>query len=455
MYSAEVCKKARLSRDARFDGKFFTAVKTTGIYCRTTCPVYPPKEINVEYHPTAMSAANAGFRPCLRCRPDSAPGSPASKGTGATLERALKLIEAGALQKAAVTQLAERLGVSDRYLRKLFHQQLGVSPKTYALYQQCLFAKKLLHQTNMPITDIALASGFESIRRFNDCFKTMVKLTPTEMRRKSNKKSSSLSLELFYRPPFDWLHMQTYLQTRAIEGVEWCDNKGYGRYFVWHGHKGKFNAVHHPAKHKFDVEIELDDISVLKPVVNNIRRVLDLDADLQTIEANLQSALGDNFTLASGIRLPGIWAMYEAGIRAILGQHVSVVAAQQLVNQLVSQLGENNEKGVFFPTPEVVAASDLAFLNIPQSRINTLRDFSHHYVHAKSPHDVDTWQAIKGIGPWTTQYAQMRGASDPDIYLATDLGIKKAQQFVGQNFDPALASPWRSYLNLQLWNKLK
>jgi len=171
MLNAEVCKKARLSRDARFDGKFFTAVKTTGIYCRPICPATSPKEENVTYFPSAIEAANAGYRPCLRCRPDSAPGSPAWKGIDTTLERAIRLINEGALQGGSLQTLAERLGISDRYLRHLFDKHLGVSPKRYALYQQCLFAKQLLHQTKLPITQIALASGLNSVRRFNDCFK--------------------------------------------------------------------------------------------------------------------------------------------------------------------------------------------------------------------------------------------------------------------------------------------
>ena len=203
MLDPQICQKARLSRDPRFDGKFFTAVKTTGIYCRTICPVHPPKEENVSYFASAIEAANAGYRPCLRCRPDSAPGSPAWKGVNTTLERAIKLIDAGALQEGSLPRLAERLGISDRYLRELFSKNLGVSPKTYALYQQCLFAKQLLQQTKLPVTQVALASGFSSIRRFNDCFMAQLKLTPSQMRKSSAKESNALALKLYYRPPYD------------------------------------------------------------------------------------------------------------------------------------------------------------------------------------------------------------------------------------------------------------
>ena len=211
MWDKNVYQKARLSRDPRFDGKFFIAVKTTGIYCRTICPVPLPKEENVEYFPTALSAARAGYRPCLRCRPDSAPGSPAWQGVGSTIARAIKLINQGYLQHASIPELADQLGVSDRHLRNLFTTHIGVSPKSYALYQQCLFAKKLLHQTSLSVTDVALASGFESIRRFNDCFKEQLKLTPTQLRRHPNTIPQPIELELYYRPPFNWLKMIHFL----------------------------------------------------------------------------------------------------------------------------------------------------------------------------------------------------------------------------------------------------
>ena len=183
MLNPDVCQKARLSRDPRFDGKFFTAVKTTGIYCRPICPATTPKEENVLYFASGIEAALAGYRPCLRCRPDSAPGSPAWRGVNTTLDRAIRLIGEGDLHEGSLPSLAEKLGIGERYLRQLFKKHLGISPKAYALYQQCLFAKQLLHQTTLPITDIALTSGFNSIRRFNDCFQSQLGLTPSQIRR--------------------------------------------------------------------------------------------------------------------------------------------------------------------------------------------------------------------------------------------------------------------------------
>ena len=449
-----ICQKARLSRDPRFDGKFFTAVKTTGIYCRTICPVYPPKEENVTYFASAIECATAGYRPCLRCRPDSAPNSPAWKGVNATLDRALRLIDEGSLQQGSLPQLASRLGISDRYLRQLFNKHLGMSPKAYALYQQCLFAKQLLHQTTLPITEVALASGFESVRRFNDCFKSQLKLTPTALRKSSGSQLNTLKLKLYYRPPFDWAFMQNTLATRAIPDLEWCDQECYGRTFNWLGCIGNFTAVHVADKNMFEVEVELDNLKYLKPIINNIRRVLDLDVDLQAVEKDLQNCLTSDFPFRTGIRLPGIWSMFEAGIRAILGQQISIGAARNLVSALVTALGEQDGNKRLFPSPKAIANSEIEFLKIPGSRKQTLRNLAQHYVTHENPNDAQHWLELKGIGPWTVDYAQMRGLSQPDIFLGGDLGIKKALGKAGENFDSQQASPWRSYLTFQLWSQL-
>ncbi len=454
MLSPEICQKARLSRDPRFDGKFFTAVKTTGIYCRPICPATTPKEENVTYFSSAIEAANAGYRPCLRCRPDSAPGSPAWKGVNTTLDRAIRLIDEGVLQDHSLHGLAERLGISDRYLRALFKKYLGISAKQYALYQQCLFAKKLLHQTKLPIIQVSLASGFNSVRRFNDCFQTLLSITPSQIRRAGATKSKALQLQLSYRPPYDWSYVHDFLMARAIPALEWCDEKSYGRTFEWLGNIGSFTAKHIEDKNKFDVTIELDDITHLRVIINNIRRILDLDVDIQAVEQDLRHCCGDALLIKTGLRLPGIWNMFEAGIRAILGQQISVVAACRLVATLVAELGQSSGKNQLFPLPQSIAGSDLDFLKIPASRKQTLRNLAQHYIDSDNPNDPQQWLALKGIGPWTVDYAQLRGLSDPDIYLAGDLAIKKAMMKSTHHFNPEQASPWRSYLTFQLWNQL-
>ncbi len=452
MLSQEVCRKARLSRDARFDGRFFTAVKTTGIYCRSICPATPPKESNVDYYPSAYQAAAAGFRPCLRCRPDSAPQSAAWMGSQALLQRAIKLIDAGRLENQSMHQFAEYLGVSDRYLRQLFVKHLGISPKSYVLYQQCLMAKQLLHQTQLPINQIAFASGFNSVRRFNDCFIKTMKLTPSEIRKTGHQASNEICIKLFYRPPYDWQRLQNFLQARLIPQLETIGPDYYGRTFALAESQGAFTAKHLPEKNAFEVQLQLHDFKHLHRVLNNIRRQLDLDADTETIETHLAEQLPSGFTLHSGLRIPGIWSVFEAGIRAILGQQISVTAAKNLVIQVVEHLGQQRGDQHWFPSPAAIANSELDFLKMPGARKQTIRDLAHHFIDHEHANDPDTWHDIKGIGPWTINYAKLRGLSDPDIFLAGDLGVDKAIK--GHAIEPERVAPWRSYLTFQLWSQL-
>lgn len=376
-------QQARQSRDARFDGHFFVAVKTTGIYCRPICPAVTPKEENIKYFKHAHLAAMAGYRPCLRCHPDSAPGSPIWNGVSTSLERAKRLIDDGALDDGTLADLSDRLGISDRYLRQLFDKHLGISPKAYALFKQCEFAKKLLHQTSLPITEIALASGFNSVRRFNDCFKKQLSLTPSQVRKSQKSTGNSLELKLYYRPPYHWQHLQNFYAARLIEGLEWTDENSYGRTFQWitkQGQaKGSFTAHHNAEKYRFDVNIEIDNPHLLKPVVNNIRRILDLDTDSKSVEQCLESSGFTNVT--EGLRLPGTWSVFEAGIRAILGQQISVVAARNLVKAVINELGEKaDDNKVYFPTYEKMAASDFAFIKMPSKRKLTLSNLAIHFL---------------------------------------------------------------------------
>lgn len=448
-----ICKKARLSRDARFDGKFFIAVKTTGIFCRPICPATSPKEENTEYYRSAIEAIAAGYRPCLRCHPDSAPGSHSWRGVDVTLERALRLIDEGELQDSSLQDLSDRLGITDRYLRQLFEKHLGLSPKTYALNQQCLFAKKLLHQTKLKIHEVALASGFNSVRRFGDCFKAQMGLTPSQVRRSTKSRSDGLQLKLYYRPPYDWDSVQSFLSRRHVSAMEWASDNTYGRTFEWLDCEGQFTATHVADKNRFDVNLQVSDIKRLKPIIGNIRRILDLDVDIGSVETNLREHYGSFLALKTGTRLPGIWSVFEAGIRAILGQQVSVTAAHNLLRELVLNLGRQSDERLFFPTPKSIAESELSFLKIPGSRKQTLRNLATHFCQHENPHDPKLWIALKGIGPWTISYVRLRGLSDPDIYLGDDLVIKKISGNLSEKLDPDLAAPWRSYLTLQLWSQ--
>ena len=495
---SDICRKARLARDARFDGQFFTGVLTTGIYCRSICPAVSPKEENVRYFDSPIKAANAGLRPCLRCRPDSAPGSYAWKGTTTTLERAVGFIEDGALtgvDAISIEMLADKLGVSSRYLRKLFNDGVGTSIKQYALYRQLMLAKQLLHQTNLTITQVGLAAGFNSIRRFNEAFKQTLKLTPSAFRKQAMMAELStehsetvstdiniaqpvkLTVELSYRPPFAWHEQHDFYQVRAVADMEWLNTENhYGRSFSLNGVSGYFDASHGMERNSFTVDIVLENergLIELGAIIANIKRILDLNANMQAIEQELTGLAPLKTLILSGLRLPGTWSAFEAGCRAVLGQQVSIVQASKLLNQLVLAYGErrtiSDREVILFPTPEVVANASLDELKMPGARklaLNALGEF----VKLNPDSDLNDWLSIKGIGPWTIAYAKMRGESHPDILLCGDLVVKKRvlalyqqyQQDTGKtetlDYDALTkeiaktVSPWGSYLTFQLWN---
>ncbi|WP_428611371.1 DNA-3-methyladenine glycosylase 2 family protein [Shewanella sp.] len=488
---AEQYRIARLSRDARFDGLFFVGVFSTGIYCRPICPAVPAKEANVRYFADAISAAQAGLRPCLRCRPDSAPGSNPWLGTQTSLNRALNLINAGVLagpQAISMSALAERLGIGERYLRQLFQQSLGTSPKQYALYHQLMFAKQLLHQTQMPITQVAFAAGFNSVRRFNEIFREQLQLTPSEIRKTGAKAPSAkqgLTLKLAYRPPYDWTHLRDFYTQRMVPEMEWIDEQSYGRSFTLNGVRGHFTAKHSEEEACFYVDIHLaraEDLRELKGIVSHIRRLLDLDADPLTIGDRL-SGLGAALPkVQAGMRIPGVWSPFEAACRAILGQQVSVTQAVKLLGQLVADYGETVTLGErtlrLFPQPEQLTGASMEGLKMPGVRKEAIRALATFV--AKAPEaDIESWLQIKGIGPWTLDYVRLRGLSLPDVLLSSDLvvkqqlllnlpgswprqacedpkAVKKQAQKYYQELSHQLAqevAPWGSYLTLQLWNQ--
>ncbi|NOH78351.1 DNA-3-methyladenine glycosylase 2 family protein [Vibrio sp. RE86] len=440
------CHNARMARDRRFDGRFYVAVKTTGIFCRPICPANLPKEENVEYYLDKAQALQAGYRPCLRCRPDSAPSSWAWKGVEATFQRAVNLIEQGALHQSNLVELSDRLGISDRYLRKLFNQYIGMSPKQYALYYQLMFAKQLLHTTGLSITDIALASGFNSVRRFNDAFKQQLQLSPSQIRKRVNTKETTNYLELAYRGPLDWQQMLAFYRLRAVEGLEKVTEHSYERQFTLNGQHGWF-CVTNPKSGVIRLEFKLEDMSLIRPLVNQVRRMFDLDSDILQIEQHL-SLLEPQLVRQSGIRIPGVWDTWEAGVRAILGQQVSVKAAIGQLNLLTKTL--HPEKVSHFPTPDEIIQADLSFLRMPQSRKETLARFAH--LIAETPEaSFEQWLDLKGVGPWTVNYARLRGASEPNCFLDGDLIVKKVcQQF--PKLTPDTVSPWGSYVTFHCWS---
>lgn len=445
----EQCHKARISRDARFDGRFYVAVKTTGIFCRPVCPANLPKEENVEYFVNQAQALQAGYRPCLRCRPDSAPSSWAWKGVETTFLRALEMIDQGELQAHKLSELSERLGISDRYLRQLFNTHLGMSPKQYAQFHQLMFAKQLLHSSNMSITDIGFACGFNSTRRFNDAFHKVLKLTPTQVRKQQFPSSAKKHLSLAFRGPFNWQHMLAFYRLRAVKGIESVDDNSYSRYVNLSEGKGWFKATKSSVSH-LDIEFELDSMSDLRQLVVQIRRLFDLDVDIAKVEEQLNNVAPGLIKL-SGIRIPGVWNVWEAGVRAILGQQVSIKAAIGQLNLLVSKLCHDCGDEIYFPTPQMVVDADLSFLRMPESRKETLHRFSHFMLNNPQA-SVEQWMELKGVGPWTVNYARLRGLSESDCFLETDLVVKKAlAKYPGLTAEDV--APWGSYATFHLWNQ--
>lgn len=447
-------QQARLSRDPRFDGQFFIAVKTTRIFCRPICPANLPKEENVEYFPLAQQALQAGYRPCLRCRPDSAPGSYAWLGNDTTVHRAIKLIKQ--YPWLTIFELTNKLGIGERYLRNLFEQKVGVSPKQFQLFERLLFAKKLLHETSLSIESVAQSSGFNSARALQIQFKKWFLLNPSSIRKQTTNRPvddrQRLSLTLSYQPPYHWPSLRDFLALRAIQPFENVDQLSYQKHFTWATTSGWFCATHQASRHSFKLDLELNDWSYLMPVLHNIRRVLDLDAHTEVIERCLLNSRLPADKLVQGLRLPGVWSPFEAACRAILGQQISVPAAITHANRLCQGLmGEMSSltPGVMsFPLPEHIANSDLSFLNMPQARKNSLIALARQ-VCEQGEEDVDAWIDIKGIGPWTLQYVKLRGLSEPDCWLESDLIIK--QQLRQLTLQPDVCQPWRSYLTLQLW----
>ncbi|KHD26234.1 3-methyladenine DNA glycosylase [Vibrio caribbeanicus] len=440
------CQRARMARDARFDGRFYVAVKSTGIFCRPICPANLPKEENVEYFIDKAQALQAGYRPCLRCKPDSAPSSWAWKGVETTLYRALQLIEQGELQSNSLAQLATRLGISDRYLRQLFQTHLGMAPKQYAQYQQLMFAKHLLHSSSMSVTDIAFASGFNSVRRFNDAFKQILKLTPSQVRKQKQENMDTNYIDLAYQGPLDWPRMLDFYRLRAIERLEKVDDESYERAFLLDGCAGWFRISQHKVG-VMRVEFTLEDTKLVKKLVNQLRRMFDLDSDVLSIENQLHQ-LDANFVQHSGIRIPGVWNCWEAGVRAILGQQVSIKAAIGQLNLLAQTL--QPEGVTHFPTAQDIAGSDLSFLRMPQSRKETLARFAQ--IMSQTPDiAMEEWLKIKGIGPWTVNYARLRGASEPNCFLEGDLVVKKALVHF-PSITKETVSPWGSYATFHCWS---
>ena len=473
-----VCEQARLSRDARFDGLFFTAVTSTGIYCRPVCPAPAPKPRNIVYYRHAAGAEAAGFRPCLRCRPELAPGDGSWRRGDETVARALKLIDQGVLGEAPLAALAGKVGLGERQLRRLFSDRLGVTPMEVHGTRRLLFAKQLLTETALPITQVALAAGFGSLTRFNTTFREEYRMAPRDLRKRTALPAGEvMTLRLGYRPPYDFTAMLDFLRGRALPGVENVDADSYSR-VISNGDSAGWLRVSRwegdAETHALELQLHGVDPAQLLGIVNRLRRMFDLDADPQAIA----KALGEDARLRPllkknpGLRLPSGWDGFEIAVRAVVGQQVSVAAARTLTARLAQHHGTTLatpfEPGLthLFPKPEALVDVDLTSIGLTRARASTISGLSRALLEGRVDFQPERtledftarWVALPGIGPWTANYIALRATGHPDAFPADDLVLQKAVPTDGSRMTARALSaraeawrPWRAYAVIQLW----
>jgi AraC family transcriptional regulator of adaptative response / DNA-3-methyladenine glycosylase II len=490
-----VCDRARRSRDARFDGRFFIAVTSTGIYCRPICPARAPKDEHVRYFPSAAAAEAAGFRPCLRCRPEASPGTPAWLGTSGLVSRALRLIGEGALRGAGapgvendedgVEQLAGRLGVTGRHLRRLFLQHLGATPLDVALTRRVHFAKKLLDETALPINQVAFASGFGSVRRFNSQIRRTYKRTPTELRRLVRQHVAAdpecYRFRLAYRPPYDWDSVLEFLKARAIPGVELVDGLRYRRTIQVDGKTGLVDVSHLESRSALALEVRFPDPRALLFIVERVRRVFDLGADPAVIAEHLRADPLLRLPLMKhpGVRTPGAWDGFELAVRAILGQQISVRAATTIAGRIASKFGSPIANGPgpardardnfdnldrLFPTPVQLMSAAVERAGVMPARAETIRCLARKVaagtITLSSCLDgrttVAALRTVPGIGDWTAEYIAMRAFGEPDAFPSGDLVLRRAAGgCTARELERKSDAwrPWRAYAVMLLWRR--
>src|SRR5437763_11099259 len=471
---SERCYRAVESRDARFDGWFITAVTTTGIYCRPSCPTpVRPKRANVRFYPTAAAAQLAGFRACKRCRPDASPGSPEWNVRGDLVGRAMRLIADGTVDREGVAGLASRLAVSERHLHRLLLAELGAGPLAIARAQRAQSARTLIETTDLPFTDVAFAAGFESIRQFNDTVREVFALTPTELRTRGRRRGDviegALTLRLPYRPPFDWPTLFAWLRARAIPGI------AEARVGVYRATprvpRGAGIATLESVNAHIRCTLRLESMADLTSAVRQCRRLLDLDADPVSVLEVLQRDrhLSPIVKKRPGLRAPGAVDGTELAIQAILGQQVSLTAARTLALRLVTAHGDvikiaDPTLTHLFPGAPAIAAADLSRLGVPATRRATLRALAQAVAAGDLALDpgadrVEVYRKLRelpGTGDWTAGYIVMRALGDPDTFLPGDLGIKKAGARLGLVGTRAITEhsaawpPGRAYATHQL-----
>ena len=479
----EICYRALQTRDPRFDGLLFVGVTSTGVSCRPVCPARTPQFQYCRFFGSAAAAQEAGFRPCLRCRPETAPDLASWRGTSNTVSRALALIADGSLDRddTDIGQLAERLGVGERQLRRLFMQHLGASPIAVARTRRVLFAKQLIQETRMPMTEIALAAGFGSVRRFNEIFRDLYNRPPSALRREGRagpvRTEAGVTLRLRYRPPYDWDSMLAYLRARAIPGVEIVENRNYQRTVEIDGLVGCVRVVHLPQQQSLGLAIRFPNVRSLPAIVTRVRRLFDTGADIETIDEHLSRdpQLAPLVAQRPGLRAPGGWDGFELAVRAILGQQVSVSAARRLAGRLVARYGEPIPAAYLnhpslthvFPSAKTLAAGEPIDLNMPAARQTSLQALAEAAVSDPNlfrpfgtiEEAIARFRSIRGVGEWTAQYIALRALREMDAFPASDAGLLRGATLINV-FQPSPRSllsraelwrPWRAYAAQHLW----
>ncbi len=476
----EQCYVAVQSRDPRFDGWFVTAVRTTGIYCRPSCPAITPKRTNVDFYPTAAAAQQRGFRACKRCRPDASPGSPDWNVRQDVVARAMRLIGDGVIERDGVPGLARRLGYSERHLHRLFTDELGAGPLAVARAQRAHTARLLIETTPLPLTDVAFAAGFGSVRQFNDTVREVFATSPSDLRAARRRRPgprlhtwpagvmTPVTIRLGVRTPFAAHSVMSFIGERAIPGSESWDGVTYRRSLGLPGGPGVVELVAHDDH--VTARLELTSWSDLGVAVHRLRRLLDIDSDPVAVDAALAQdpALGELVRATPGRRAPASVDPYETAVRAVIGQQVSVAGARTVAGRIVDASGERlavpaGDITHVFPNPDELAGAPDGAFSMPAARRDTIRRVAAAVADGHLELDVGCdpavahrqLRALHGIGPWTADYVVMRGLGHPDTFLASDLGVRHALDRLGLDIARSASwAPWRSYAVHHLWASL-